>query len=174
MRSKSFLTCFVICAVPLLLLAALNYWNGTRSVNNTMNTIVHNDLRSFNTAVDNLLTEQGRAILRLAVAPEVRRALIDPSVRSSLDASLKPVVELAQLKSLAVYDRNHQRVWSSGSEQQPEPDSRVWTTKGRVLVERLIDDWYPNHGFEYSVPIQAATGVNNEGAVVALVDPQRV
>jgi signal transduction histidine kinase len=174
LRSKSFLTCFVICAVPLLLLAGLNYWNGTRSVSTTVNTIVQDDLRSFNTAVDDLLTQQGNAILRLAVNPEVQRAVIDPSSRSGLDANLKPVLELGQLKSLAVYDRNHQRVWASPSEQQPAADPRVWTTQGKVLVENLIDDWDPKLGLQYNVPIHDAAGVNNEGAIVAVVDSAKV
>lgn len=174
LRSKSFLTCFVICAVPLLLLAALNYWNGTRSVSTTVNTIVQDDLRSFNTAVDELLTQQGNAMLRLAVSPEVQRAVVDPSSRGGLDASLRPVLELGQLKSLAVYDGNHQRVWASPSEQQPAADPRVWTTQGKVLVENLIDDWDPTLGLQYNVPIHDAAGVNNEGAIVAVVDSSKV
>ena len=39
-RRKPFLTYFVLCAIPLLLLAALNYWNGVRTVDATVSTIV--------------------------------------------------------------------------------------------------------------------------------------
>ncbi len=34
-RRKPFLTYFGLCAIPLLLLAGLNYWNGLRSVDTT-------------------------------------------------------------------------------------------------------------------------------------------
>ena len=174
LRSKSFLTCFVICAVPLLLLAALNYWNATRSVNNTMNTIVQADVHSFNSTVDRLLDEQGRAILKVAVTPEVQGATADSALRSGLDASLKPVLELAQLKALAVYDLSHRPIWAYPREEPPIPHESVWTAKGNVLLERLGDESAQTRGLVYSVPIHDATGLNNAGAVVALVDLQRV
>ena len=174
LRSKSFLTCFVICAVPLLLLAALNYWNATRSVNKTINTIVQADVHSFNSTVDRLLDEQGRAILKVAVTPEVQGATADSALRSGLDASLRPVLELAQLKALAVYDLSHRPIWAYPREEPPLPHESVWTAKGKVLLERLEDESAPNRGLVFSVPIHDATGLNNAGAVVALVDLQRV
>jgi signal transduction histidine kinase len=174
LRSKSFLTCFVICAVPLLLLAALNYWNATRSVNKTINTIVQADVHSFNSTVDRLLDEQGRAILKVAVTPEVQGAPADSALRSGLDASLRPVLELAQLKALAVYDLSHRPIWAYPREEPPLPHESVWTAKGKVLLERLEDESAPNRGLVFSVPIHDATGLNNAGAVVALVDLQRV
>ena len=42
LRQKRFLTYFAICAVPLLLLATLNYWNATHSVSKTVEAIVEN------------------------------------------------------------------------------------------------------------------------------------
>ena len=45
MRQKRFPTYFLICAVPLLLLAALNYWNATHSVSYAVETIAQNDLQ---------------------------------------------------------------------------------------------------------------------------------
>ena len=174
LRSKSFLTCFVICAVPLLLLAALNYWNGTRSVSNTVNTIVQDDLRSFNAVVDKLLEDQGRAILRLAVIPNVRQAAVDPSLRDSLDASLRPVMDLSHLKSLALFDRNHEIIWAAAGGPRPNPDDRVWTAKGHVPLERLSDGDSPDAGLSYSVPIHDANGLGNEGAIVGVVDLDKV
>ena len=87
---KPFLTYFLICAVPLLLLAALNYWNTTRSVDNAVNTIVQNDLNSFLVTVDRLLDDQGKEVMRLASPAEapapglVAQPRVDRSVLNSV------------------------------------------------------------------------------------------
>ena len=69
MRPKPFLTYFLLCAIPFLLLAELNYWNGTRSVDSTVSTIAQNDLNAFSGAVDELLEENRKSMLQLAIAP---------------------------------------------------------------------------------------------------------
>src|SRR5688500_13064438 len=150
-RSKSFLTGFVICAVPLLLLAALNYWNGTRSVNKTANTIVEDDLRSFNAGIDAMLRDEGSALLKLAVTPDIQRVGSDPSLRKSVHASLKSAWDFGLFQSLALFDRNRKLLWLSTNTQQfeiwdatldyavrstvPQPDDRVWTAQGNVLFD---------------------------------------
>ena len=156
MRQKSFLTYFAICAVPLLLLAALNYWNGTRSVDATVNTIVQDDLQAFTAGINQMLDEQGNALLKLAVAPQNQTAVP------------------GYLKNLTIYDRNHQPLRSEPGVPPPIPDDRVWTTQGNVLLERVIDSG-PNKGnLEFSVPIHNESGLANEGAVVAIVDLPRL
>lgn len=155
MRQKSFLTYFAICAVPLLLLAALNYWNGIRSVGNTVNPIVQADLNSFTAGINQLLDEQGNALLKLAVAPE-------------------SVLAANYLKNLTVYDRNRQPIRSESGVPPPIPDDRVWTTQGNVLIERIVEIG-PNKGnLEFSVPVHNESGLGNEGAIVAIVDLQRL
>ena len=72
MRPKSFLTYFILCAIPLLLLAGLNYWNGTRTVDSTVGTIAQNDLNAFSGAVDELLDENQKSMLQVAMAPATR------------------------------------------------------------------------------------------------------
>ncbi|HEX7774223.1 MAG TPA: hypothetical protein VF435_17490, partial [Pyrinomonadaceae bacterium] len=57
-RRKPFLTYLGLCAIPLLLLAGLNYWNGLRSVDSTTSAIVQNDLHAFNVAIDAELRER--------------------------------------------------------------------------------------------------------------------
>ena len=54
-RRKPFLTYFALCAIPLLLLAGLNFWNGLRSVDSTVSTIVQNDLNALNVGIDEAL-----------------------------------------------------------------------------------------------------------------------
>ena len=188
-RSKSFLTGFVICAVPLLLLAALNYWNGTRSVNKTANTIVEDDLRSFNAGIDAMLRDEGSALLKLAVTPDIQRVGSDPSLRKSVHASLKSAWDFGLFQSLALFDRNRKLLWLSTNTQQfeiwdatldyavrstvPQPDDRVWTAQGNVLFDRPVGNG-ADAGLEFSVPIHNENGLSNEGVIVAVVNLKRL
>jgi len=158
MRQKPFLTYFAICAVPLLLLAALNYWNGIRSVDTTVKPIVQADLNSFTAGINQLLDDQGNSLLKLALAPQNQ---------SAVHAS-------GYLKNLTIYDRNHQLIRSEPGARLPIPDDRVWTTQGNVLLERMVESG-PNKGtLEFSVPIHNESGLGNEGAIVAIVDLQQL
>ncbi|HKN82709.1 MAG TPA: hypothetical protein VJW17_04710, partial [Pyrinomonadaceae bacterium] len=79
MRPKSFLTYFVLCAIPLLLLAGLNYWNGIRTVNSTLDVIAQHDLNRFNVAADEIIRDRKNTILGLAVVPEMQQAVVNKS-----------------------------------------------------------------------------------------------
>jgi signal transduction histidine kinase len=158
MRKKPFLTYFAICAVPLILLAALNYWNGTRAVDLTVNKIVQDDLQAFTAGINQMLEEQGKSLLKFALAPENQTVVQAPG----------------HLKNLTIYDRNHQPIRSEPGVPPPIPDDRVWTTQGNVLLERVVESG-PNKGnLEFSVPIHNQSGLGNEGAVVAIVDLPRL
>ena len=76
-RRKPFLTYFSLCAIPLLLLAGLNYWNALRSVDSITGAIVQNDLNAFNLAVDAELRQRKSDILRLSMMPEVQAIVSD-------------------------------------------------------------------------------------------------
>ena len=76
MRPKPFLTYFILCAIPLLLLAGLNYWNGVRAVNSTLSAIVQEDLHSFDVAVNEVLEEREREILGFTVVSPVQNVLL--------------------------------------------------------------------------------------------------
>ena len=160
LRSKPFLTYFLICAVPLLLLAALNYWNATRSVDNTVATIMQNDLNSFTTVVDQILDEQGKKVLQIAShAPGYEAPTF--------------VYDYTLFNSLNIFNGERKLRWSMvGSPQLP--DERVWTTRGNVLLERLLDDGSSNVSLEFSTPVHSPNGLANEGAVVGVVDLSRV
>lgn len=160
MRSKPFLTYFLICAVPLLLLAALNYWNATRSVDTTVSTIVQSDLNSFTAAVDRLLDDEGKRVLQIA----------SPSAEPH---EIVGVLDHRFFKSLVVYDANRKPRWSNGGSPTP-PDDRVWTTQGNVLLERVIGYDSGNAGLEFSTPVHDPNGLGNEGAAVGIVDLSRV
>ena len=190
MRQKPFLTFFVICAVPLLALAALNYWNGIRSVDRTINSIVQDDLHAYTAGVDEWLQNEGGTLLKLAVTPEIQRVASDPSLRQSAHARLKSAWDFGLFKSLALFDRNRQPLWFSTNMQQwqvwdagvdsavraglPQPDDRVWTAQGTVLHDRPIVNGAGSASVELSVPIHNESGLGNEGAIAAVVDLQRM
>src|SRR5262245_41918043 len=100
MRQKPFLTYFVVCAVPLLLLAALNYCNGTRFVEATVNSIVQDDLHSFTAGVNQLLDDQGNALLKLAVQPQIQKLVAAPSTDEIINLPMEPVLAPGYLKNL--------------------------------------------------------------------------
>src|SRR6185503_377009 len=101
-RRKPFLTYFVLCAIPLLLLAGLNYWNGLRTVDSTLSTIVQNDLNSFTAGVDETIRENEDVIRRLVMAPDVQRVVVEKS------GDVSSPVAKGQWKSLILFDRDRQ------------------------------------------------------------------
>lgn len=166
LRSKPFLTYFLICAVPLFLLAALNYWNAMRSVDSAVDKIVQNDLNSFIVNVDEVLSDRESVLLKLAVTPEVQRLKDDASLRDKVEASLRSLALNEDFQSVTLLDRNHHQIFPSS---MPQPDDRVWTLQGNVFVDRVIDEGSKKL-LQYSVPIHDQNGLANEGALVATID----
>src|ERR1041384_3565834 len=78
-RPRPFLTYFVLCSIPLLLLAGLNYWNGIRAVDSTLGMAVQDDLNSFNAGVDEVIAEQERAIMGLALNSDIQQQVTGKS-----------------------------------------------------------------------------------------------
>lgn len=169
-RPKPFLTYFVLCAIPLLLLAGLNYWNGLRTVDSTIGAIVQHDLNSFNVAVDEVIREQESALLRLAMTPDVQQIVAD---KNGTDASrLNSLVDLSgYFTSLTLFDRDRQplsfRIANSRPASVPPPDQRVWGLQGNVLLD---NPGHPSATLEYTAPIHDENGPNNVGALVGVLD----
>ena len=186
---KPFLTYFLICAVPLLLLAELNYWNGTRSVRTTVESIVEDDLHSFTAGSNEVLEDRGGSLLRTAIAPDIQRATNDPSFRRNAQAELKSEWDHGYFQRIALFDRDRRPVWFATSKQQwelwdatadqavrsqiPPPDERVWNAQGNVLLERPIESG-GNTGVELAVPLHNESGLGNEGALVGIIDLKEV
>jgi signal transduction histidine kinase len=194
MRPKPLLTYFVLCAIPLLLLAGLNYWNGVRTVNSTLNTIVQNDLSSFNSAVDEILQEREQDIRAFAVEPPVAN-IISRKERNEID----PVSNYEQmmdtrstLRSVSGLSRNFESLiiftgdrkpfcfqkgpgeWTFiniDTANLPPVDQRVWTSQGTPLFNSPAST--PD-AINYSAPINDEKTGNNLGAVVGVLDLQRV
>src|SRR5689334_10110252 len=186
---KPFLTYFLICAVPLLLLAALNYWNGIRSVRSTVEAVVEDDLHSFTAESNEVLDDRGSSLLRTAIAPQIQRVTTDPSFRNNAQVELKSEWDHGYFQSIALFNRDRRPVWFATSKQQwelwdanadnalrsqiPQPDERVWTTQGNILLERPVESG-GNSGVEVAVPIHDASGLGHEGALVGIIDLKQV
>ena len=166
-RPKSFLTYFVLCAIPLLLLAGLNYWNGIRSVDSTLGTTVQDDLNSLNVTVNEVIGEREKAIMRLALNPDVQQ------VATARSGDLQRLTSLMDLSgyflSLTLFDRDRQalpvRIGNSWPAQLPQPDQRVWGLQGSVLLEKPSSS-----PLEYTTPIHNENGTTNVGALVGVLD----
>src|SRR5262245_26305250 len=106
-RRKPFLTYLGLCAIPLLLLAGLNYWNGLRSVDSTAGSIVQNDLNAFNVAVDAELRERKSDFLRLSTMPEAQDIVSDKEridvIPQGMFITLKMLPPLREFESLTIF-----------------------------------------------------------------------
>lgn len=190
-RRKSFLTYFALCAAPLLLLAGLNWWNGYRSVDSTIRSIVQEDLNSFNAGVDEVLRDQENAMLRLALMRNIQQAVSQPEnpQRQTASSSLKSVLDLRRhFQSLALFDRNRNALWFGTHSTQWEnwdksntvsgnisqPDDRIWTAKGNVLLDRPGRLPSNAKSLEYTVPVHGESGSGNDGALVGVLDLESI
>src|SRR5690242_15858400 len=108
MRRKSLLTYFILCSIPLLLLAGLNYWNGVRTVDATISTVVQNDLNSFSGSIDELLNENKKRILQLAIAPAANRLVTQKEVE--ITNSFPDVSDSFQ--NLTMFDDQRKPLWT--------------------------------------------------------------
>lgn len=183
-RPKPFLTYFILCAIPLLLLAGLDYWHGVRSVKSNISSIVQGDLNAINATVDEILRDKEHSVLRLALSPNVHRV-----VTNQTDPELSPMPGAFDLhfKSLSLFGSDRQplwfrgrdigewKSWVAGSNQPldlPQPDPRVWVTPGNVCIDRPGST---PATFEYSTPIhEGDKGARNLGALVGTLDLEAV
>jgi signal transduction histidine kinase len=183
MRPKPFLTYFILCAIPLLLFAGLNYWNGLRSVDASVGAIVQNDLNAFNVAVDKELSDRKSDFLRLSMMEDVQ-ALVDKE-RSQVYPqgryiTLKALPRLRDFETLTIFHRDrHPFCFRQGETEWvtfdfgdklvrfPQPDPHVWEMQGNVSIENPSSE---QSALEYSAPIHDAKGTTNIGALVGVLD----
>jgi len=163
-RPKPFFTYFILCAIPLLLLAGLNYWNGVRTVDSTVSAIAQNDLNAFNVAVDEELQERQTAILQFAMAPTARQMATGKQVEL-------PDLN-SQFQSLVLFGSDQRAIWSrKGSADLPQPDPSVWSLRGNVSIEK---PGKTPATIEYTVPIHDEQGAGTVGAVAGVLDLETV
>jgi signal transduction histidine kinase len=188
-RRKSFLTYFALCAAPLLLLAGLNWWNGHASVDSTIRSIVQEDLNSFTAGVDQVMNDQESTILQLAMRRDIQQSVVQPSQAQNVGASLKSVLDVRRhFQSLALFDRTRHPLWfgTQGTQWEnwdksntvpgniPQPDERIWTAKGNVLLDRPGTLPSNAKSLEYTVPVHSESGSGNDGALVGAIDLESI
>ena len=180
-RPKSFLTYFILCAIPLLLLAGVNYWNGLRTVDSTLGAVVQTDLNSLNVAVEEILRETERYMRRLALTPQVQAQL--PITEANIDILPRPADLQPHFQSLALFDRDRQPLWfrqpdtdwilgvsANRPDNIPQPDPRVWGLQGNDLLERPGST---PATLEYTAPLPDPKGTP-VGALVGVLDLKAV
>ena len=182
-RRKPFLTYFGLCAIPLLLLAGLNYWNGLRSVDSIAGTIVQNDLNAFSVAVDQELRERKSDFLRLSMMKDMQHMVSDKERDDvwpqGIFMTLKTLPMLREFETLTVFNRDRrpfffrqgEAEWTALSDvhaaEFPQPDPHVWEWQGNVSAEKLASS---AKSLEYSAPIHDEKGTTNIGALVGVLD----
>jgi signal transduction histidine kinase len=188
-RRKPFLTYFILSAIPLLLLAGLNYWNGLRSVNSTIGTIVQSDLNALNAAIDAELRERRSDFLRLSMMEDLQYIADAETAAQSIFGQglylrLRELPDLArQFRTLTVFHRDHTPIfvregdseWTTIPNPQradvPQPDPSVWVLQGNVSVERPGSS---ASTLVYSAPLHDAKGTRNIGAIVGVLNLNNV
>ena len=183
MRPKSFLTYFLLCAIPLFLLAELGYWNATRAIDASVGTIAQNDLNAFSGAVDELLDENQKSMRQLAIAPAAREVVNRVEGETAPQPPLPILNSLpklgASLHELTLYDQTKSALWNqlpngewayARGFNHPvalQPDEHVWTQLGNVCLEQLHS---PSATLQYTVPIHDEKGTIVVGAAAAVLD----
>jgi signal transduction histidine kinase len=190
MRRKPFLTYFILCAIPLLLLAGLGYWNGLRSVDTTAGAIVQSDLNSLNVAVAEELGERKTDFLKICIMGDVQHLVADrdPVVPTVMPQGLFWFLESLpdvsrQFTTLLLFDKDRKPVWVRHGEAEwtsfsraqlayvPQPDPGVWDLQGNGWIEK------PGHSpstIEYSAPVHDEKGTSTIGALVGVLDLENV
>ena len=185
MRPKPFLTYFILCAIPLLIFAGLDYWNGVRTVNSTLSTIAQDDLNTFTGAVDEVLKEREQDILGFAIKGVVQDLLLKRTEIDPMDARmrLKTAGDFSgYFQSLTLFTNDRKPFcfqkgtgeWTFtglDSANLPQPDQQVWASPGNTSSER--PGTTPGT-IIYSAPINDGKTGTNLGAVVGVLDLQRV
>jgi signal transduction histidine kinase len=175
-RQRPFLTYFILCAIPLLLFAALNYWNGIRRVDATLSSVAQEDLNAFNAGVDEVLHENGKAVLQLAITREVQHV----ATHKTEDDAHRLNVDLDRhFQSLALFDRDRQPLWFRNANTEwkawnagprppnlPQPHEGIWGMQGNTRLEKPGGS--PSTR-EYTTPVHDERGAF-AGAVVGVLD----
>ena len=178
MRPKPSLTYFLLCAIPLFLLAGINYWNGTRSVDASVSAIAQNDLNAFSAAVDELLDENQKSILQLAIDPRTREVVTSSATEPPPILNSLPRLG-ASFHHLTLFNSSKNALWTQLDNGEwaygrgfnnpvvPQPDERVWGQQGNASLEQLHG---PSATLQHSVPIHDERGTGVVGAAVATLD----
>ena len=185
---RSFLTYLSLCLAPLLLLAALNYWNGIRLVDRAVGDSAQEDLNILSADVDRRVQEQETEIRRLVLSKPVREFL-NSSVENEGQRDQVPVAIASRFAAvlgqrggpfrLSLFDRN--RVVRLQAERTPntaEADTMVFRTsdfKPQTLPpegpQSVQFSEVPNTSvWRYSTPVLNDTTEPGGGVILAELD----
>src|SRR4030095_12336663 len=149
---RPFLTCLVLCLVPLLLLALITYWATTSSAESQQVKTLQQDLSRFSQRVDKILAEHDEVLTALAESKALssyvagKEEIFPPELQASLAVILnKPT----HYQRIICFDRNTQVrfIAEPGRVEQnepagirvfipnmPQPDERVWNERATAVL----------------------------------------
>ena len=159
---------------------------GRRTVDSTVSAIAQNDLNAFSGSVDELLDENQKSMLQLAISPETRWIIPRMSAPLGHATPLEPLETLQSLpklgksfRSLTLFNGIKKPLWTQinrgewvpdpgfTNQHGPQPDERVWSQQGNVCFEQANTS---SGTLQYSVPIHDEKGTGVVGAAVAVLD----
>lgn len=76
---RRLLTRFVICLLPLLLLATVNYWNGLRAVEQTLDTSLQDNVNALTGEADSRLRQNETDLTRFSLSTRIQEILNSPA-----------------------------------------------------------------------------------------------
>lgn len=152
---RSFLTYLSLCLAPLLLIAALNYWNGIRLVDRAVGDNVQHDLNMLTADVDRRVQEQETEIRRLVASRAVQEFL--NSLQTDLQGNEIPASVASSFATLlgqrggpfklSLFDRNRViRLQAERSPNRAENDTVVFRSSD-FRPQTLPPEGPQNEGF---------------------------
>ncbi|HEV8370991.1 MAG TPA: ATP-binding protein [Pyrinomonadaceae bacterium] len=198
LHAKSSLAYLPHCLLPLLLLAALNYWNGLKTVDATLGSQAQNHLNSFARDVDLRLQGEKIELSRLIVNGQLGDLLLvkkngppvgisletnaDTRLPSDLFLSLTSVLKgRAHCFRLAVFDENRVPLFQIERKSNPQGTDIfvVNANRSQLLAPAaggVLDNETKLNGstLQYSVPISAAGPTRQTGTLVGELNLEEV
>jgi signal transduction histidine kinase len=186
---KRSLTYLPHCLVPLLLLAAFNYWNGLKTVNETLSGQAQTHLNLLAGEIDRRLRDEEIELTRVATSPELHDVVSkgETSVSARVPVDSKPQMPsdvflvLSMLKGRAhafritVFDLNRRAVFRAERESNAQgrdlllinsPDARP-PSNSSELFKREPVHILNGADLQYSVPLSGSSEKSYWGTLVA-------
>jgi len=186
---KRSLTYLPHCLIPLLLLAAFNYWNGLKTVDETLSGQAQTHLNLLAGEIDRRLREEEVALSRLASSPELRDVVSKADVtasggipvdsKSQMPSDLFLVLSMlkgrAHIFRITVFDLNRHAVFRAQRESNAQgPDSFQINAPDATPTSNTTESFKrePVHtlngaDLQYSAPISGSSEKSYWGTLVA-------
>ena len=166
-QRKPYLTYVLLFLAPLLVLAVLNYWNGVRGVEATLERQLQDRLNTFTLDLDRRLEEKENELRRLSTQEAIKNFLSASGPRADVQLRLAPVLS-ESVKSIQLLDQNRQPLLAEGSRQE------LNSITGDVLETRELQVAMQGPILQLTFPILDDAGSTVRGFLVGQIDLARL